>query len=274
MQSSRARRPAFRRRTDTTRSPASRPSDELRAVYERRAELEYPEPMPAPDPRTHRKFSRVLEAVEEHLPCEALLDAGCGDGLYLEAIGAGDWPPSRLVGTDISERILETAAAAAGRSGVEPELVRGNLEALPFGDEEFDVVLCTQVVEHLLAPEEGVTELARVLRPGGVLVLTTDNARNLVSRALNVPHDLATAALGLRGRRLKVRFPHRSFAPRPFIRLVERAGLVPESINTFRFHLEWPLDRPVLHGVLNRVEDALPHDHLVGDILTIVARKP
>src|SRR5438132_3244394 len=151
------------------------PSDALRDVYERRAELEYPQPLPLPDPRTHRKFFRVLDLVRPLLPCDSLLDAGCGDGLYLEAIGSG---ASRLVGTDISDRILETARATATRSGVEPELVRANVESLPFPDRSFDVVLCTQVIEHLLAPAEGLHELARVLRPGGTLVITTDSSRN------------------------------------------------------------------------------------------------
>jgi 2-polyprenyl-3-methyl-5-hydroxy-6-metoxy-1,4-benzoquinol methylase len=245
------------------------PSDTLRDVYERRAELEYPQPFPKPDPRTNSKFFRVFELVQPLLPCEALLDAGCGDGRYLEAIGSS---ATRLVGTDISERILETARATAARAGVEPELVRANLESLPFPDGSFDVVLCTQVIEHLLAPADGVRELARVLRPGGSLVITTDSSRNLVSRALNAPHDAAVSLLRLRGRRLKVHFPHATFSPDQFVRLIMDAGLRPEKVETFRFHLEWPFDRPAAQRVLNRLESALPRGHGLGDIVTVVAR--
>jgi len=252
---------------------AKTPSDRLREVYEQRAELEYAEPLPRPDRQTHRKFFGVLDIVRDYLPCEALLDAGCGDGLYLEEIGFGARRPGRLVGSDISQRILATARATAARSGVEPELVRANIESLPFSDGEFDVVLSTQVIEHLLAPADGVRELARVLRPDGALILTTDNARNLVSRALNAPHDLAVSALALRGRRLKVRFPHATFTPRAFTTLAAHAGLVVERVESFRYHLEWPLDRALLHRGLNRLDDLLPSNHLVGDILAMVARK-
>ena len=245
------------------------PSDVLRDTYEYRAELEYPRPLPQPDRRTHRKLFRILDLVEPLLPCRSLLDAGCGDGLYLEAIGRR---AERLVGTDISERILETARKTAARSGAEPELVRANLESLPFPDRSFDVVLCTQVIEHLLAPEKGVRELARVLRPGGTLVITTDNSRNLVSRTLNAPRNAAVALLGLRGRRLNVHFPHAAFSPKEFVEMVEATGLRPERVATFRFHLEWPFDRPRAQRLLNRLEDALPRTHRFGDIVTVVAR--
>ncbi len=249
--------------------PDGMPSDALREVYERRAELEYPQPFPRPDPRTHRKFFRIFSLLEPLLPCDALLDAGCGDGLYLEAVGSR---ARRLFGTDISERMLETARATAARSGSEPELVQANLESLPFADGSFDVVLCTQVIEHLLAPGAGVDELARVLRPGGTLVLTTDSSRNLVTRVLNAPHDAAVGLLGLRGRRLKVHFPHATFAPDDVVRLLEDAGLRPQRVSTFRFHLEWPFDRPAAQRLLNRFEDALPEGHRLGDIIAVTAR--
>jgi SAM-dependent methyltransferase len=55
-------------------------------------------------------------------------------------------------------------------------VARGQGEGLPFGDATFDVVVLSEVIEHLLEPELTVWEIARVLRPGGVLVMTTNNA--------------------------------------------------------------------------------------------------
>lgn len=51
--------------------------------------------------------------------------------------------------------------------------VVGDVHALPFGDGSFDTVVCTQVIEHVCEPWRVVEEIARVLKPGGVCVLTT-----------------------------------------------------------------------------------------------------
>jgi len=230
-------------------------SDRLRDVYEQRAEREYSEPWRR-DP-LDRKFTRTLELVQAQLPCDAFLDAGCGDGRYLAAVARSAHAPERIIGTDISERILETARAAAAPNEV--ELVRANLESLPFDDGSFDVVLCAQVIEHLLDVDAGLRELARVLRPRGALVLTTDNERNLVTRALHL------------GRLRKQRgfdFPHRDFRAAELRALIEAAGLSVVRQETFRFFA--PVRAP--QRLLNALDERLPV-HGVGDILAVVARK-
>jgi SAM-dependent methyltransferase len=237
------------------------PSDGLRAAYEHRAEADYSAPPPAVDTLLHRKFVRVWQLVHDRLPCDAFLDAGCGDGTYLRAIAGSDRIPGRVVGVDISERILETARAAA--APLEVELVRANLAALPFLDETFDLVLCSQAIEHLLDPALGARELARVLVPGGRLVLTTDNDRNLVTRAFY---------LG-RFRDDDSEFPHRRFRWPELEALILGAGLVVEEWTTFRFALPAPFHYSRAARLVNRIEAALP-PHKVGDIIGVVARKP
>jgi SAM-dependent methyltransferase len=237
------------------------PSDRLRDVYERRAEDAYGAPAELPDPRLHRKFTRIWELLYACLPCDRFLDAGCGDGTYLRAIARSDRVPGRVVGVDISERILATARIAA--APLEVELVRANIEALPFADASFDLVLCTQAIEHLLDPALGAQELARVLAPGGTLVLTTDNDHNLVTRALY---------LG-RFRDDDSEFPHRRYRWEEVERLVGDAGLEIEEWTTFRFALPAPFHYSRAARLLNRIEAALPA-HKVGDIISVVARKP
>jgi SAM-dependent methyltransferase len=248
------------------------PSDRLRDVYEQRAELEYPDAVPLPDPRLDRKFERMFELLRDRLPVDSMLDAGCGDGRYLAALGTIGMVPPRLVGSDISERILETARATAAAHGVEPELVRANLEALPFPDASFELVLSVQVIEHLLDPAAGLRELARVLRPGGTLLLSTDNARNRITQTLNVPRTAVVRTLRLTGRRRKVEFPHAAFRVERLHALFEGAPLDVERVETFRFHLDPPLDRPSTRGFLNRLDRALPVRGW-GDLIAVVARR-
>lgn len=68
-------------------------------------------------------------------------------------------------------------------------------EPLPFADESFDLVWCSEVIEHLKEPTAALAELRRVTRPGGDIVLTTPNSYALLFRAL--------ALVGLTPRRIQ-----------------------------------------------------------------------
>jgi 2-polyprenyl-3-methyl-5-hydroxy-6-metoxy-1,4-benzoquinol methylase len=249
------------------------PSDELREVYERRAELEYPAPVPLPDPALDRKFQRVCELVAEQLPCGRYLDAGCGDGRYLAALARLPARPERIAATDIAERILEVARAAAAEAGIEVEAVRANLEALPYPDESFDVVLCTQVIEHLLDPARGLAELARVLAGGGMAIVTTDHRGNLVTKLLSLPRTVAARAVRPRGRPA-FSFPHRDFGREEIARLAREAGLEVERTETFRFTLLRPFDVKPAVRLLNGLDRRLGGHNRVGDLIAMVVRKP
>jgi ubiquinone/menaquinone biosynthesis C-methylase UbiE len=237
----------------------SLPSDKMRGLYEDRAAQQYP--------RLDRKFARICELVRTQLPCESFLDAGCGDGRYLRALDAD--LPARIAGVDISERILETAHAAIPRA----DLRQGNLEQLPFGDAAFDLVLCAQVIEHVLDARAGIAELARVLQPSGRLVISTDNDRNVVTRVLNSPRTGAVRVLRLRGTRGRIESPATPYTRETFRQLLEEAGLGVVLLETFRFQLMWPLGGTPAQRLLNRVDAALP-SHGVGDIVVAVAGKP
>jgi ubiquinone/menaquinone biosynthesis C-methylase UbiE len=246
----------------------SGPSDELREIYERRGELEYATPPGAPNPADLR-LQRISAALSGYLPCEAYLDAGCGDGRYLAALASCGAVPPRVVGVDIAESILRTAAVATRAVGVEAELVRGNLEALPLPDATFDLVLCAQAIEHVLDPPMALKELRRVLKRGGTLFLSTDNSAARVSQVLNAPRAAVVRLLGLRGRRLKVSFPHRSFHRGELEPMLRDAGFEIVRVETFRFHVDgspWAVQR-----LLNSIDEALPA-HPVGDILLFEAR--
>ena len=248
------------------------PSDRLREIYERRAEIRYSVPAAEPDRRIDVKFARLTALTAETFPAASLLDAGCGDGRFLAALAKLPNCPARLVGCDISERILETASAAVEQNGGTAEFVRANLEQLPFPDASFERVLSVQVIEHLLDFTAGIRELARVLEPAGTLVLSTDNTRNYVSRVLNFPRSTAVRLLGLRGKHAQVTFPHRSFTRDEVESALRGSGLEVEHVETFRFHIDGA-DIDSVKRRLNAI-DAITPAHGWGDILAFVARKP
>ncbi|WP_084955539.1 class I SAM-dependent methyltransferase [Thermoactinospora rubra] len=112
---------------------------------------------------------------------ERLLDLGCGRGAVLMT-AATRLPEGRAVGVDLWRsrdqpgNAARATVANAGREGVADrvELVTGDLRALPFGDEAFDVVVSSLAVHNIPGREgrsRALTEALRVLRPGGRLMI-------------------------------------------------------------------------------------------------------
>ncbi len=110
-------------------------------------------------------------------PPGRLLDVGCGTGTFLERARARGWD---VAGTELSR----TGAAAARAAGL--AVAEGELWEAGFPEGTFDVVTCWHVIEHVADPRRLVGEIARVLRPGGALVLATPNLEDRIFRAAYV----------------------------------------------------------------------------------------
>jgi 2-polyprenyl-6-hydroxyphenyl methylase/3-demethylubiquinone-9 3-methyltransferase len=132
--------------------------------------------------RHEMRYDLVAAAVREHLPARgAVLDVGCGGGLVAERLKD---VAASYVGVDIPARSLQLAAQdrVAGEA-LRTAWASASGDGLPFPDATFDVVVFSEVIEHLLRPELAVWEIGRVLRPGGVLVMTTNNASEMPGRS-------------------------------------------------------------------------------------------
>ncbi|PKG32764.1 methyltransferase domain-containing protein [Methanoregula sp.] len=99
-----------------------------------------------------------------------VLDAGCGAGADLVTLAARLSPECRLVGLDASDALLSRAAARTASCRERCFLVRGDITQNPFRSDAFDACRIDRVLQHLREPEVTIRELARVLKPGGVLV--------------------------------------------------------------------------------------------------------
>ncbi|MCI0586272.1 MAG: class I SAM-dependent methyltransferase [Planctomycetes bacterium] len=98
-----------------------------------------------------------------------VLDLGCGDGFLMGLVGTRF---RSVTGLDYEHEGLQLARMMlSGREGT--EFVQGSCHDLPFACRSFDVVMLADVIEHLARPDSCLAEVARTLRPGGRLVLTT-----------------------------------------------------------------------------------------------------
>ncbi|HWH27882.1 MAG TPA: class I SAM-dependent methyltransferase [Mycobacteriales bacterium] len=133
--------------------------------------------------RHELRYDLVAEQVRRAVPAGGrVLDVGCGSALVADRLADLD---VHYVGTDLAHHHLVFArdkpSAAAGR--VRRSLLAAGAEQLPLPEASVDVVVMSEVIEHLVRPELAVWEIARVLRPGGVFVMTTNNASEMPLRS-------------------------------------------------------------------------------------------
>lgn len=112
-----------------------------------------------------RKAPRPFEGLR-------ILDIGCGGGLIAE-------PMARLgatvTGADAADRNIAVAKLHAQQSGLSIDYQNVTAESLAADGAQYDVVLALEIVEHVADPQEFVTTCKRLLRPGGMLIMSTLN---------------------------------------------------------------------------------------------------
>ncbi len=132
---------------------------------------------PAGPLRTLHAINPVrLDYIDRHcgLDGKTVLDLGCGGGLLCEAMaGRG----ARVNGADTDGALIETATTHARAAGLAIEYLHADSRELLAGghDGYFDIVVCLEMLEHVADPGAVIDDCARLLRPGGDLVLSTIN---------------------------------------------------------------------------------------------------
>jgi 2-polyprenyl-6-hydroxyphenyl methylase/3-demethylubiquinone-9 3-methyltransferase len=169
----------------------------------------------AVNPPRFAYFSEILRRHFAAVPPSSLsvLDVGCGGGLLSERFAALG---CAVTGVDRSLPTLEAARHHARGMGLDIRYLPGDAAALPFEAQQFDVVCCCDVLEHVADVDRVVGEIARVMKPGAVFFFDTINRTwrskllaiklaqdwaptRLVPRNVHVweqfvrPHELATS---------------------------------------------------------------------------------
>jgi len=106
-----------------------------------------------------------------------VLDAGCGPGVNSITLARRGL---RVTAIDDDPEKLETLGELRRLLGVDVKLERADVCRLPFDDASFDKVLCSEVLEHVEDDRGAVSEFARILRPGGLLVVTVPSEASIV----------------------------------------------------------------------------------------------
>jgi len=118
-----------------------------------------------------------------------VLDAGCGMGRYLRIAAQG--PQRRVIGMDLSRAVHAARELTALLPGV--SLVRGDLLRLPFPTESFEVIYSLGVLDHTPDPRAAFLGLARLLKPGGRLVVWVyEKERPAIEWMMNLQRAVST----------------------------------------------------------------------------------
>jgi 2-polyprenyl-3-methyl-5-hydroxy-6-metoxy-1,4-benzoquinol methylase len=200
-------------------------------------------------------FKARLRAIEECLAGRDLhgqhwLDAGCGSGTlarYLFEDGAD------VLGVDAAEEMITLARELAIAMHDEPtrqlrfEHIT-TIAHLPLADQSLDGILCSSVLEYVPDPAACLTEFARVVRPGGLVVVSVANRNSLVRKAQLAAHRLGRI-LGQRWCAF-LDYSHNDYAAAGFRRVLNEHGFTPGKVIPFGSPIPHWLQRQEFGGSL------------------------
>jgi len=124
-----------------------------------------------------KRVKAVLRLMDRGRKEDHVLEVGCGAGNILE-----EMPPMNLYGIDISDLVLSKAKEKLRENAV---LLQSDAQSLPFKDQVFMQVVCSEVLEHLLDPSVALNEMTRVLKTQGVAVVSVPN-ESMINRIKSI----------------------------------------------------------------------------------------
>ncbi|HEX8814850.1 MAG TPA: methyltransferase domain-containing protein [Terriglobales bacterium] len=183
-----------------------------------------------------KSFRARIAVLEECLRDEELagsnwLDAGCGTGTLSRWLAAHG---CQVLGVDAAASMVTAAEKLSQDWSIErlPKFARvETIACLAAEDASFDGILCSSVLEYVEQPDRCLTEFARILKPGGALLVSVPNRDSMVRKG-----QVASHRLGVRiGQNWLpfIRHSHHQYGAREFGKLLSQSGFVVESTIPF-----------------------------------------
>lgn len=124
-------------------------------------------------PAVFAPMARLVLAQTEMAPGARVLDVACGSGIVARLVAARVGTTGSVVGLDFSLAMLEVARRKSEAEGLAVEWVQGSAQELPFANGTFDLVLCQHGLQFFPDQVGAVSEMYRVLAPGGQAAIVT-----------------------------------------------------------------------------------------------------
>jgi 2-polyprenyl-3-methyl-5-hydroxy-6-metoxy-1,4-benzoquinol methylase len=180
---------------------------------------------------TNQRLREILDNFEPYRQSNRLLDVGFGAGTILQVAAEKKW---EAFGMEVSESAIKQARAQGFN------VFHGELWEADYPEHYFDVVTASEIIEHLPDPQRFLKEVARILRPGGLLWATTPSSRGLSYRLIGLDWSII--------------FPPEHiqlFSKKAMARMLEEAGFSQYKIHT---HGVNPME--IMHHFKSRNEGA------------------
>ena len=121
-------------------------------------------------PTTKIRYKKLLDSFEKYRKNNTIIDVGCGAGYFMLSASTKGW---QVHGTEISEEAITLAEEK------KQHVFKGDIASLDLEKDKYDIATLFELVEHASNPEDIIKKLSSVLRPGGLLYITTPNYNSL-----------------------------------------------------------------------------------------------